>query len=172
MKCFFVIVCFFILCSFSVLSQNVKNKYTSHRTENGSVFFIYPQKGFESKNISEKLEYDITYLSSSDSVTYNFTFVNTVASPVDSVSFKVNERTLTAAAEMLFVSPQKNKWKHRVSVRIPQGDIKELYNQAVPYNLLLHSAKGDIQFDISQKKWDEHKSIVNKIFEIIKYNQY
>jgi len=108
----------------------------------------------------------------SDSITYNFTFINFEPSPVDSLSFNVDQQKFTFAAEMFFISPNKNKWKHRVSVKVPHDKIKELYDREASYNLILHSVKGDIQFDISQKKWNEHRGIVNKIFEIIKYNQY
>ncbi|MDU1905797.1 MAG: hypothetical protein E6772_13550 [Dysgonomonas sp.] len=165
----------FILSLFAavpVFGQNVKNKYTSHSTSEGSVYFIKPLKGFENKQISSKLEYDITYLSSNDSLTYNFTFVAQTASPVDSVSFLVNNNKETVPAKMLFISPEKNKWKHRVSLKVPNTNFTELYQNSIPYQLVIYSPKGKQTFSISNKDWQQQTSIVNKVFEIIQYNQY
>lgn len=157
-----------LLCSNFIFGQNIKNKYSSHSNEQGTVYFIYPMKGLKNKDIPSNLEYDLTYNSATDSVTYNFTFYNKVVSPVESIYFDNPDQKFEA--EMLFVEPHKNDWKLRVSVKLPFEFVKVIYSSKTSYKLFLNTEKGIYEFNQSEKSWQKQADIINKIFDVIKYN--
>lgn len=159
---------FFVLCTSLVFAQNIKNKYSFHSGENGSVYFVHPIKALKNESIPSDLEYDLTYNSATDSVTYNFTFFNKIVSTVESISF--NNEPQKFEASMLFVDPHKNSWKLRATVKLPFEYIKNIYNNTKPYTLMINTNKAEYRFSQNEKNWQKQSAIVNKIFEVIKYN--
>lgn len=140
--------------------------------DEGTVYFIHPQKGFKDMLTGRDLVYDITYLTNRDSATYNFTFYHKIASPVDSVSFTSNNGLMILPAGMLFIEPyKKDLWKHRVTVKIPNQYIEGLYENTEPYNIRLYSGNNKYEFVMKQKQWKEQSLIVNKIFQLILINK-
>lgn len=54
-------------------AQSAQNRYVSRMTQDGTLFFISPKKLNRSEGV-KKFEYDMTWLSWSDSATVNWTF--------------------------------------------------------------------------------------------------
>ena len=95
------------------------------------------------------MEYDITYPTIRDSVTYNFTFYHKTASPVDSISFAYNNKSLTLSAAMLYLDAhKKDSWKHRVTVQVPYSSITDIYKQDSPYTLKVYSKGNEFLFEM------------------------
>ena len=158
---------------FSASAQNLRKKYTSTTGEQGSVYFIYPQDGFTCGELgsNKELVYDITYVTFKDSVTYNFTYRNKQANPVDSVQLRLpSGRTETIVHERLFVEPVKSHWAHRISLYIPKPCFRELYASEQPYEVLLYTPAGVFNYTIRQNKWNEQRNIVNGVLQVIDYN--
>lgn len=160
------------ICCLAISAQDIKKKYSSMTGTDGSVYFIHPFKGFKSSTIKSDMEYDITYPTFRDSVTYNFTFYNQQASPVDSVALITTDKSLTLPASMIFIDVhKKDSWKHRVTVQIPYSFITELYRQATPYTLKIYSKENEYLFEVKDKDWKNQSAIVSKIFQLIDLNK-
>lgn len=142
--------------------------------ETGSVFFIKPLSGFECKEVkgSKTLDYDVTSVSYKDSVTFNCTYYNEIPSPADSIFFVTAGGEKTAICHtMFYVQPHKKIWTQRASLTIPNDWFRELYKQDVPFDILIHTGDREYLYKAAPKKWGEHKMIINKVFEIAKYNK-
>lgn len=87
MKLLIIIVGLLFACQAS--AQKLYKDYTFYPQETGTLYFIFPQKGFKSSQPSHPkgLEYDITYFTANDSVTFTYTYLSKNVCPTDSLSF-------------------------------------------------------------------------------------
>jgi len=77
------------------------------------LYYIVPQKGFyNDKNI---FTYDLTYLSKSNSITLNFSFLNKNLLILDSISLCINDECVSSKLQKIFIEHNKNKWQCRYS---------------------------------------------------------
>lgn len=76
MKLLIIIVGLLFACQAS--AQKLYKDYTFYPQETGTLYFIFPQKGFKSSQPSHPkgLEYDITYFTANDSVTFTYTYLS------------------------------------------------------------------------------------------------
>ena len=155
-----------------VSAQDISKKYSSMTGAEGNVYFIHPNKGFKSPEIKDQLEYDITYVTSGDSVTFNFTFYNDQASPVDSIGIISENQPAFFPAGMIYLDAhKKDNWKHRVTSRIPYDYIVTLYNQSYPYQIEVFSKGNKFTFEMKEKEWEKQSKVIKKIFDVIDLNK-
>lgn len=157
----------------TIYAQDIKGKYILRSVEGGTILFIYPQEGYKSKEMGSKLVYDLTYSTVSDSVTVNFTYIREVTSPapLDSITFNAAGTRYTAPASMLFVEPKKgNKWESRASARFTADDFKKICAETTPATLTLYIQEKEYLFEIPEKAWKKNTGIINKVFDVAKYN--
>lgn len=173
MKYYFLFIALFCttLCCFA---QKIHRQYSFYPQENGNVYFIHPQKGFESKDTEavKSLIYDITYLSGRDSASFTFSYSVKNVLQIDSVQITdhTGKPVYTTPANMFYVQPKRNYWQHRASIQIPYTLLEQLYDQTNPYVLSLIGGR-TIQYETKPGSWKKQSGIVSKIFEVIKYNQ-
>jgi len=164
-----------ILSAGWLTAQNIKGKYLSRSTDQGTVTYIYPQKGYDSKKLAGKLIYDITHSTATDSVTFNFTYISKNPLPLDSVVFSNNDINYSIPTEILYIEPKKgNKWENRISAVLDAKTFKDIRTQKSPCDLTIYPRKEEKYtenyiFKISEKDWNKNTSIINKIFDVIKY---
>lgn len=173
MKRFLLIFFSLVAITSFAFAQNVKNKYKMRITDDGTILFIYPQEGYKSKKMSSNLVYDATYSSITDSVIVNFTYINKaqIPFPLDSVVVISGESRYIFPSTMLYMEPKKgDKWENRASIKLQAEDFKAIYAEETPAELLFYIRQEDYSFKISEKAWRNNAGIINKIFEIAKYN--
>lgn len=166
---------FILLLSFTALTitaQNLKNKYSSRIADDGGIYFIHPVKGFKGTNIKSDLVFDMTYFTTSDSVTFNFTYYDDIASPVDSIEFIDDTNTKLFSADMIFLEPhKKNKWAHRVTSRIPYIFIEDQFRKDKPFILRILLGENAYIFEMKEKEWKKQAPVINKILQVISLNK-
>ena len=155
-------------------AQKINKDYLFYPQDKGILYFIYPQKGFISPDETDikGLEYDITYLSTDDSLTLSFTYVNKEICKPEAISFISPENQLLYKREtqMLFVQPLKQNWKHRGVVKIPYAKASQIYEMVSPCRLQIHTNRMDIHYKISDSKWKKQHEMIKRILEIIANN--
>ena len=116
-------------------------------------------------------------MTKTDSITFNFTYESKEPLPLDSVVFVNENINYGSPATMLFIEPGKgDKWKNRASVMLPADEFKHVRTQNIPCCLIIYTKEKDntparsYKFEISNKDWEKNTDIINKIFDIIKYN--
>lgn len=155
-------------------AQKINKDYLFYPQDKGILYFIYPQKGFRSPSETDikGLEYDITYLSTDDSLTLSFTYVNKEICKPEAISFISPENRLLYKGEtlMLFVQPLKQNWKHRGMVKIPYAKAAQIYETESPFRLQIHTNRVDIHYQIRDGKWEKQHKMIKRILEIIANN--
>lgn len=170
---YYSLLTFFILISLSGSAQKIHKQYAFYPQEGGNVYFIHPQKGFESKDTGAKkdLIYDITYISTKDSATFTFTYFVKDVLQINNVEIIDNTGSVvySTPATMFYVQPKKKYWQHRATIQIPHTLLEELYKEKSPYTLTLIGGKS-IRYTMKPKTWEKQSGIVSRIFEVVKYN--
>lgn len=160
----------FIFCVSTLSAQDVKGKYIMRTTDEGSLLFFFPQKGYKNKSLSGNIEYDITYSTVSDSVTINFTYKSDKALPLDSAMLQNKTFTEKPAASMIYIEPDGNKWVQRASIKMPVERFRAFYKNENPVNMLLFSKGNEYKCEMASKAWKKNTAVMNKVFEILDMN--
>lgn len=165
-----------LLVSLSAFSQKLYKDYTFYPQETGKLYFILPLKGFQSDApvVVKGLEYDLTYFTASDSVTFTYTYTTHIICVSDSISLIGSEGDVlhTKKTAMLFVQPHKKQWQQRASTQIPYTLLTELYKQKEPFRVRIHSSGQTLDYTLKRSKWEKQRFLLSRIFEIIKYNDF
>ena len=172
MKYIYMVIC--LLSVLSISAQKINKDYIFYPQDTGNLYFIFPQKGFTSQNTTDLkgLEYDVTYLTGSDSLTISYTYINREICKPEAVSFLSSDGQVLykVEAQMLFVQPLKKNWKHRGTVKIPFAKAVEFYGQGSKPQLQLHTNKQDFRYQIANGKWEKQRYLISRVFEIIVNN--
>lgn len=172
MKYIFLLAYLFLFLAAS--AQKINKDYLFYPQETGNIYFIFPQKGFSSTDETDKkgLVYDITYLTSDDSITFSFTYINQEIRKPERMAFLTADGQILyrGKTHMLFVQPRKKHWEHRVAIKVPYKEAIRFYAQEQPGQLQVYTNKKEILYQITPGNWKKHRLLTNRIFEIITNN--
>ncbi|MCD7963226.1 MAG: hypothetical protein LUF90_06690 [Rikenellaceae bacterium] len=73
--------------------------------------------------------------------------------------------------DMMFYQPKKSYWWQRANISIPYDILVELYKNQTPYSIVLHGKDETITYRISRGKWEKQSAVINKVFNVIQYNE-
>ncbi|WP_143159121.1 hypothetical protein [Mesonia phycicola] len=158
------------ICS-TVNAQKISKYFTSSMQDNGVLYFIEPKQEFENDKEDSSLFYDLTYLTSNDTVTFNFTYVDKKVREIDSITFVLEDNEITIPVNKIFIESSKNVWKHRYSAKFLFEDLTLIFQQKGRASLLVHYEGEEVKLKIKQKKWDKQSKILSKILYMIKANR-
>lgn len=169
----FLTFAFFLVSSFNARSQDVSKHFVAYQQEIGMLYFIYPQKGFESKHNKEEFVYDITYLNSGDSVVFNFTYIDSRILQPDSLSFFSSESAtpIVAPVSKIYIESSKSNWIYRYGAKFLFSEFSSHFPGSTSPVFKLYCGDEVIIIDIKDGKWKKQSGILSKIFDIIKLNQ-
>ncbi len=160
-----------VFYSSSALSQNLEKHYISFKQDQGTLFFIRPQKGF--KNAAEKshLTYDITCKTGSDSSTLNFSYFDKTPRVLDSLCLLIGSKNISSTLIKLFVETKKNVWHYRYSSRFLNRDLEDFFDSTHEAKIIIIDKKNRIQLSCTNKRWKKISAINRKIFQLIQLNK-
>lgn len=163
---------FIILISFceKTNAQKISKYYTAMMQENGILYFIEPQHTFLNKKKHDKLSFDLTYLTTKDSVSLNFTYSGDTLRTIDSIGFFQDER-FSSIVSKIFIEANNKSWVHRYSSKFAFNDIYRIYQQKNSPAILIYTDNKTIQLELKNSKWEKKSSIVSKILTLIKANK-
>lgn len=164
----------FIFFNIQILwTQDISKYYKTSVQQNGILYYILPQKGFENEKANAKLNYDVTYISEKDSVTFNFSYFDNSVFIVDSILFENTLIKYSTSTEKIYIENKKNIWEHRYSSKVLFENLEQLYvnENDVPVLILYSRNSSPIVLNIKKNKWKRQAAIIAKIIETIKYNK-
>lgn len=161
-------ILFFQFCV-SLKGQKISKFYKSFLQSNGVLYFVEPKQEFNNKKC--KLIYDLTYLTTNDTISMNFTYYGDALIGIDSISFVRNNQRLSSNVKKIFVEPHKSFWEHRYSAKFSFTDFELFFNQKSKINALLFYDNKSLRLGIKEKKWIRQSAILSKILTLIKVNK-
>lgn len=160
-----------LLLTSTINGQNISKYYTSSLQGNGTLYFIFPQSGFNNNKINSKLIFDITYLTTNDTVTLNFSYFDKSNRDIDSVVFIGDNKKYSSSVKKIFIETKKRKWHYRYSSKILFTDLNIFFIQSDKPKIILYTQQGVVELTIKARIWKKQSSVTKKILTLIKYNQ-
>jgi hypothetical protein len=155
----------------SISAQKIKGYYVSSLVEQGTIYFIRPQKGFKNSEHHSKLLYDMTYLMGKDSVTFNYSYYDKSALAPDSIAFKHTSVHFISATKKIFIEPKHSKWHYRFTCRVALKDIKTFFEEEQVPSITISGKGKFITLQCGKAKWKKHAAANTKIFQLIEMNR-
>lgn len=155
----------------TALAGNLSKRYYSYMTSEGMLYYICPQKMPKmSDSMAKKpLLYDVTHLSTTDTVTISSTIWSQFPLQTDSVRIVQNGKVWRASAiEVIYVERDKNLYKTRVRFPLLWAELKELYSSNDPFILDFYH---NFTYLYPLKEWNKKKEEMNEILRIIELNR-
>ncbi|NCB07157.1 MAG: hypothetical protein EOM73_03220 [Bacteroidia bacterium] len=160
-----------MLLTSTINGQNISKYYTSSLQGNGVLYFISPQIEFSNNIINAKFIYDITYLTTNDTATINFSYYDKNEKTIDSVVFVSDNQRYSARVKKLFIETKKLKWHYRYSFNFSFTDLNIFFNQTDNPKIILYTQQGAVELSVKTKTWKKKSVLIKKILTLIKYNQ-
>ena len=160
----------FIASCFTIYAEKLTSKYVSRLVSDGMLYFIGP---FELPNQQkgQPVEMDITYITKSDSLTFNMSIYTSVIIQTDSIKFVSNTPKTITDFTLFFIDKKGKNFIHRYSCKLPYSYFEELYTEANPFVVEVYTDKGQVlQYAYNAKKWSKECSWMQQIIQIIKSN--
>lgn len=159
-----------LLC-ISSFSGNIAKKYKSHLTEEGTVYFIMPQKMPKAKNsIAHKdLFFDVTCINTNDTISVAAT-IHTTYPIMDSLVVITTPHGKTYSAPIIVIYRDLNKkgYINRLKFNITKNEFRELFNANQPFHI--DYGKG-CAFAFKRKAWKEKQLLINNIMNLMELNK-
>lgn len=154
-------------------AQKIKNHYVVREEADATILYMMPVTLFEADGYGE-LTYDITWrdLVGDDAspATLNFTYY--ASEPLEATTLEIRGERLSLAApcRKLYIDPENRRWKHRYTLSFPEEELFVLYQESSP-ELVLHTPKGEVHFEVKNRAWGEYQPIGQRIVETIRLNR-
>ena len=164
---------FFFFSPFFLLrleAQKISKYYTTVSQKSGNLYFIEPKYGFTNKKDKCDLTFDMTYLSSDDSLILNFSLISPEIMEVDSVAFLQNEKSISSRTQKIFIEDAKKSWEHRYTSHFAIKDIRNTFQQENSPRMAVYSDQNILIMSMKQNHWKKERDIVSKIIRMIQVN--
>lgn len=152
--------------------------YVQRKGEKGWLFHVFNQKMGNSSTSSitpKNIDYDFTFLESTDSVNMLSTIVVPVGTTPTSLSLLSCGYEREFSPETIYVKPMgKNSLEYRFKISFPFKFWDEVYQCTEPFNLKYNIKIGGrystLSFGYSRTKWKSNREKMLAIIQVIKYN--
>ena len=152
-------------------AQKISKYFTSSMQSNGVLYFIEPKQEFKNDKGDCNLSYDLTCLTTNDTVTLNFTYSDKKLREIDSIGFILDNRRISSRTKKIFIESKKSKWKHRYSSQFLFNDLDLFFKQQSDASIFIKHTDKSILLKTIKRKWNKHSKILSKILFMIKANK-
>ena len=163
----FICTLFMFLCA-TLHAQSIDKRYRTFLTSNGMLHFIGTKKLTKTENLT-KFDFDITYITGTDSATVNFSFVTEIPTSVKSCSLTNGHMSVVAAhPRMMFRDIMKRGYKIRTTTTIAFNDLQQLYANERPFTFSLTLENGaSCAASFTPSQWVKEKKDLERVFSSI-----
>lgn len=157
-----------ILLIISSLSASAEERYFTRLIEQGTMVFFNPTK-VPSLSKGNSLEYDITLLSQSDTVSINMTLTAN-ESRIKSVSLHAGDATFNTISPVIYYSDMNGKkFDTRIHLECPKNIFAQLFNQQDPLEIKVELVDGaHLSFVYKEKVWNKETHIISNVLSLYK----
>ena len=166
---FFLLIAF--LCALSSTAQLNDGRYASRKTQDGTIFFLNPQKLKKTSGI-KKFEYDVTLLTWTDSVTVNFTFESDLMTVPEKLRIENSSKSFACNDyKPLFIDLKKNHYEIRISAKFPLCEFEEIIKSLLPPRFVFYQEGKEETAAYSEKGWKKEHKLLNNIYSLYLYSR-
>lgn len=146
-------------------------RYASRMTQDGTIFFIEPQKLTDLGNI-KRFEYDMTLLSWTDSVTVNFTFESErLAMPQNLIIKSGDSSFVCTDFSDLFFDLKRNRYEIRITSKFSVEEIREIINSENPPIFSFIQDGVNEYASYKSGAWRKDRKRLMKIFQLFLFSR-
>lgn len=167
---FILLILLTVICS-TANAQKISKYFTSSMQDNGVLYFIEPKQEFKSDNENCKLFYDLTYLTTNDTVTFNFTYSDENLREIDRIDLISDDKKISSSTNKIFIESKKDVWNHRYSAKFLFEDLDSVFQQDSRSSILINYNGQSVLLETQQKRWEKQSEILSKILLMIKANK-
>lgn len=152
----------------SGFSQSTNKRYRSHVGNEGTSYFFVSKKLSHKKGV-EKFEFDMTHLSTTDSVTLNFTIITKLPSTVRTMSLVNDSCNIKASnLSMLYRDILDDGYEIRTTSRFALKDIQQLFSHENTLRFTM-SLNDNCQAyaTYSRSQWKKERETITRILNSI-----
>tara|TARA_B100000614_G_C14336689_1_gene407125 strand:+ start:116 stop:679 length:564 start_codon:yes stop_codon:yes gene_type:complete len=166
------LILIFLIGSLGITNaQKISKYFTSSMQSNGVLYFIEPKQKFKNNKGDCNLFYDLTYLTTNDTVTLNFTYSDKEIREIDSIGLILDNRTVSSRTKKIFIESKMSKWKHRYSSQFLFDDLDLFFKQQSSKPIFIKFTENSFLLKTRKRKWDKQSKILSKILFMIKVNK-
>ncbi len=159
-----ILILLFSLYSCLSFAVKTEDMYLMRNIELGNLFFIF-ENSFQSADNKNPLLFDMTHLSSCDTVSIKMTLTNKTLVDVDSVKLSWNEGSYTVINPILIYKEKDNKcWVNRCDCIFPYIFVEQAFTHQQCPTFTIYTTAHTISYSLSQNKWDKLKLHFQEIF--------
>ncbi|MEA3476940.1 MAG: hypothetical protein U9R60_02080 [Bacteroidota bacterium] len=157
----------------SGVSQNISKQYIVSQQEDGLLYFINPQEGWNSKKVKAELIYDITYNTSNDSLVFNFSLLTKQNIYPEGICVINGSDSLSSQVNKIYIDTQKSKYHYRYTTIFTFDDYYTLIKHDTSQALIIIYLKNNdpVVLTISKNQWLKQRDILVRIFNLIALNK-
>ncbi len=160
-----------ILFSLMANAEKLEDRYVMKTIENGQLYFVVPYDIQSQTAKTKALSADITYLTTSDSVTMNISVWSSNELLTDSIVLKGTTQVVIRDFKTFFIEKDNKLWLHRYSLRYPFTSLALLYADTKPFMIDVCFGSQRITYGYSQKQWKKEQEWMNQVLHIIATNK-
>ena len=156
---------------FSGYSQETGDRYASRMTQDGTIFFIMPQKLSKTEGI-RRFEYDMTCLTWSDTVTINFTIKSKHIETPENITIGSGDNSYKPVkTKILFIDLKKNEYEIRTSCQFLWPDIEKIFTDEQKPTFCLSQNGLPESATYKEGKWNKERKTLSNILNLFKYSK-
>ena len=157
----------------SGVSQNISKQYIVSQQEDGLLYFIDSQEGWNNKKVKAELIYDITYNTSNDSLVFNFSLLTKQNIYPEGICVINGSDSLSNQVNKIYIDTQKSKYHYRYTTIFTFDDFYTLIKHGTSRALIIIYLKNNdpVVLTISKNQWLKQRKILEGIFNLIALNK-
>lgn len=157
--------------SLAAFAVKLEDRYVMKTIEDGQIYYIAPyQISSKTKNI-KPLMADVTYVTTNDSVTMNFSVWTPQELLADSIMLRSGKQVYCRDFETFFVERDAKLWIHRYSMRFPLESLNAIYAASTPFVLSVYAKGQTVEYSYTANMWPKEQDWMNQILHIIATNK-
>ena len=160
-----------LLLSTSFYAISIEDRYVMRVVNDGQLYFILPYEIPSSAYRTKAAMADITYLTTTDSVTMNVSVWGKDVLKADSILLITEDDRVVCDFQTFFIEMDGKLWLHRYSLRYPYADLCRLYSSPSPFILRIYAESKEVQYTYLAKAWKKESVWMNQILQMIMSNK-
>jgi len=159
---------------FMITGSAVKlNKlYTSYLSDKGMVYFVFPHKISENKQLStadSPMKCDYTYVTSTDSVRVLMSIeLKTLVRPSEFVVESLDSVVSSSPVTLMYSEPHGKNYAYRLSASIPYKEWQSIYKSQKPFEfVIVDNEDNRYVYNYKKNEWQEYSAVFEQLFKII-----
>jgi len=166
-----ILLIFLLPHSLTVSGQKLSNYYTTALLDSGMLYFVFPLDDFQEEDAKSRLIFDISYLSSRDSATVNFSYFYSSVNPAGSLTFQSGDKVTVCPVIKLFIDLEnQQKWHHRYTTTIHMSDLASFFRTVLPPEIIITTNDDPLTYRIRKNHWQKQGKIISAILQMIEAN--